>query len=157
MEELEVARFPLDDFTLAIVSVRAAVLAGRLGMTLRAGDEDGLGPVCGFACRLPSGLQVATREMQHAMQHLGVPGPEILVDAGEVERHGFSAVLSQVLDAFGLSPANVAWTPGPDADGIAAARAEMSRNWLARAAARPIPAPPGASTHLYPDPSPRST
>lgn len=97
------------DFPIAVLAVRLEDLARRLGLELRTWEEEGLGAATGALCRLPSGRVVALCEHAHAVEHLGAPGPDVVVDGGDVLASGADALVEEILAAFDLPRSAVAW------------------------------------------------
>ncbi len=81
----------------------------RLGLTVQAWDEDGLGPTRGMLIRLSSGTVVLMRELEHAIKHLGAKGPEFDVDASDAVTAGVEPLVSEILDSLGLTRDAVVW------------------------------------------------
>jgi ABC-type sulfate transport system substrate-binding protein len=92
-----------------LVNVRAAVLAERLGFTLDAWEEGGMGAATGFMCRLGDGLETYTEEFAHAVKHLKAQGPTFYVPAEALRARGVAATVSAILSAVGLAESNVDW------------------------------------------------
>ena len=103
------------EFPLCQLAIRAADLAGQHGLPLSHWEEDGLGEAVGFFCRLPSGADVLVQELMHAIEYLGDKGPAVYVDAARLYHHGPSALIAEVLDAFGLAPDRVHWRQSAEA------------------------------------------
>ena len=102
------------DMAIAGLSVRLSRLAEAAKLNLCSWEEDGLGPVHGALCRLPSGRVVLLREVEHAVEHLGASGPDIHADLQEVATEGIKPILSELLAALKLSTDAVAWSQGAD-------------------------------------------
>ena len=100
---------PGGDFPVAVLAVRVEDLARRLGLELQIWEEEGLGPATGALCRLPSGRLVALCEHAHAVEHLGAPGPDVVVNGADLLASGANALVAEILAAFDLPRSAVAW------------------------------------------------
>ena len=102
------------DQTIATLSVSLDDIVARLGMEPDSWEEDGLGPSRGVFIRLPSGRIALIRERAKAIKHLGVPGPQLVVDAADLVAFGVSSLLEEAVRALGLSESAVAWKADED-------------------------------------------
>ena len=100
-------------------------LAARTGLRPEHWDVDGLGPAVGALCRLPSGIVIQLRELEHAVTYYGARGPDISADLGEIAAHGIETIRDQALAALGLTLDDVTAQPSPEA-------AEEAREFLAQ-------------------------
>lgn len=99
----------IDDVPVCMVNVRVAVLAQRLGFTLDAWEEDGLGAATGFMCRLSDGLITCSEELAHLIEHLKAQGPIFYVPVEDLHARGVAATVTAILSAMGLAESNVDW------------------------------------------------
>jgi len=99
----------IDAVPVCTVNVRVAVLAERLGFTLDAWEEDGMGPATGFLCRLSDGLVTYTEEFAHAVEHLKAQGPTFYVSVEALRARGVAATVSTIQHAIGLDDNHVDW------------------------------------------------
>jgi hypothetical protein len=121
------------DYALATLRVRIDVLAERLGFSLKAWDEDGLGPSRNVFLRMPSGRPIWLQELEYAIAGGLHFGPNVLVDARDLAEFGVEAMMAEVLAALGLEADAVAWMQ----DSSAAADAKvLAEHALAYHAAR---------------------
>jgi hypothetical protein len=128
---------------LAALAIRVEALAARLDLPLRIWDEPGLGPACGFGCRLPSGRVCFLEELELAIQHQGARGPAVYVDAADLGSLGVEPMVAEVLGALGLSRSDLAGVAGIDAQQAAAelaARVPQRSGGEAEPPAAPDPA-----------------
>jgi hypothetical protein len=102
-------RFSSPDTDLLVISVRLSAIAERLGLTVQAWEEDGLGPASGAFVRLPSGVVVLMLELEHAVKHLGAKGPTFLVGAADVVAAGAESLVSEILENLGLTKDAIVW------------------------------------------------
>src|SRR5262245_31213819 len=130
LEVLTSYTWPTGPVPLAALRVRVDDLAARLGVAVRAWDEDGLGPARGFGGRLPSGCVVLLEELQLAVQHHGAAGPAVYVDASELGTAGPEPLVVELLAALGLARldlASVADEAAQRSAGELAARVQAAR------------------------------
>ena len=92
-----------------MINVRAMELSARLDIPLLRWQEDGLGDVNGFGCRLSSGLVLLVEEAVHAVQYLGATGPTIYVESMHLAARGIAPVISEVIAGLHLSTENLTW------------------------------------------------
>jgi hypothetical protein len=102
-----IVKFPTSPLWIATLRIRVDVLADRFGFKIEEWQEDGLGSARGFVCRLSSGRLVLIYELAHQVNVLGHPGPNVEMDTSDIARDGIDAPLREVLDAFGLTSADV--------------------------------------------------
>ena len=107
-------RFANGTWDIAALTVSLDDIVTRFSMEPESWVEGGLGPARGVLIRLPSGRVVLIRELEHAIKHLGVPGPDLVVDGADVVSFGVSALVDEVISALGLSQNAVAWKASED-------------------------------------------
>ena len=101
-------RWPTEGVPLASTRRRAVELAQRVGAKLEDWEEDGLGPASGFALLTPAGRVVQVRELAHQVEQ-GWAGAGLDVDAADLLDLGVEALLTEVMDLFGLAAADLIW------------------------------------------------
>lgn len=97
------------EFPICVIDVPLADLAQRLGIPVISWEEDGMGSVSGFVCRLPSGEVLLLEEYAHAREHLGVAGPNVCMEATTLVDLGIEHAVAVVLAGLGISSVNLAW------------------------------------------------
>jgi hypothetical protein len=104
-------RFPSGaDWHIAGLSNSLDDLAARLAVDLQSWDEDGLGRTRGAFIRLLCGRVVLICEFANAPKNLGWRGTDVMADAGAFVELGAGPLIDEVVCAFGLSRATIAWT-----------------------------------------------
>lgn len=98
--------WPNDPINILGLTISLEDLAARIQVPIASWNEDGLGPVRGFGCRLPSGRVILVEEFEIAVRHGYVPGPSVLIDVGEVAHHGVDILVGGILTALSLTQAD---------------------------------------------------
>jgi hypothetical protein len=121
-------QIPLTDrATLVVLSSGIESYAEKFGLQVETWEEDGLGTARGGFLRLDNGRIVLIREMDHARQNLGCPGPYIEVDMSELESRGAAEILAEVADAMQLGQDDIAWFSTAEASGAGRLRLDNSQ------------------------------
>lgn len=103
-----------DDRLMARLAVRLEDIAAKNDLTLQNWIEDGLGPAIGCGGRLPSGVIIFLRELEHLISRSKAKGPDVFADAADLQEIGVDKLLSETLSALSLDPADVEFTfPAP--------------------------------------------
>lgn len=100
-ERIALLRVPLEHFD-----------AGQ-GLRLESWVEEGLGPVRGFWCQLPSGRIVMLSEYL-ATKGSVLHGVHLSVDSGEFRQYQVGQWIAELLAAFDLPPDAVLWATPPE-------------------------------------------
>ena len=128
IETLASYKFPTAEVGLASLSVRIEKIASRLGVRVPEWLEDGLGPACGFAFRVVSGRVFVLMEHELSIRYENAQGPDLLVDASDLATFGPDALITESVEALGLSRSDLTWVADCDSQQAAAELAAKVRN-----------------------------
>jgi hypothetical protein len=109
IEQIEKYRFTSGELPIALVRRRLAEIANRLNLKIYRWEEDGLGPAQGLIIRLASGRVMLLLELEHAIKHHRVKGPEILVEARDLAEVGVEPLIVEVQEALDLTRDELDW------------------------------------------------
>jgi hypothetical protein len=105
-------RFPADDdIVIGSARIHVADIAARCGATVETRQDPELGPVYGFAIRLPSGRIAVVEESEYDIQEFRSEGPYISVLMDLVRNGLVDAVFGETVEALQLNESEIGLTP----------------------------------------------
>ena len=110
--QLYAFRLPADDaIVIGSARIHVADVATRCGATVEKRQVPELGPVYGFALRLPSGRIVVVEESEYETQEFRSEGPYISVSMELVRLGLVDAVFGETVQALQLNESEIGLTP----------------------------------------------
>jgi len=131
LEVLTSYTWPTGPVALATLSVRVDDLAAQLRVPVQTWYEEGLGPARGFGGRLSSGYVVLLEELELAIKHHAARGPGVYVDASVLGSAEPAALVTELLEALGLSSSDLASVADAAAQQFAAELTRRARKTIA--------------------------
>jgi hypothetical protein len=109
-------RFPEDLSTiLGVARIHVPEIAARCGVSVETRQDPELGPVYGFALRLPSGRTIVVEEWEYDIQEHRSEGPYISTATELVASGAADAIFGEAVQVLMLDDSEIGWAPPANA------------------------------------------